>query len=197
MFDDLRGEARRIAVGARRIRGRQIRRAVARAVEGAPPRRGPGPGRAQIDSVNVLARAHYLPLFARLGAYDRARASTRSPGVRARALQYWCHQASLAPVELYPWFRFRMERARKGVGTWGRIALREGEARLPPGRAARDRDARGPLAASELSTAKKTTTGWWGWSEAKHAVERSSGRAVSRSRRGGAPSSASTICPSV
>lgn len=125
----------------------------------------------QIDSVNVLARAHYLPLFARLGAYDRSRLDALAWGGRAALFEYWCHQASLAPVELYPLFRFRMERARRGVGTWGRIARFAKEKRAYLRAVLREIEARGPLAASELSTAKKTATGWWEWSEAKHAVE--------------------------
>ena len=164
-------EARRIAVGAQGFED----------ARSDVPSRGPskarllaavrGLGVLQIDSVNVLARAHYLPLFARLGAYDRARLDALAWGARPALFEYWCHQASLAPVELYPWFRFRMDRARKGVGTWGRIARFAKEKPAYLRAVLREIETRGPLAASELSTAKKTATGWWEWSEAKHAVE--------------------------
>jgi hypothetical protein len=143
-------------------------------------------GLLQLDSVNVLVRSHYLPLFSRLGPYDTTaldRASHRGP----RALfEYWGHEASLIPVEHQPLFRWRMDEARNGKGVWG-----------GPSRIARDkpdfvravldeiRD-RGPLGAGELSQGGKSSGAWWGWSEGKRAVEYLfwTGQLTSAGRRG-------------
>jgi hypothetical protein len=78
-------------------------------------------GLLQLDSVNVLCRSHYLPVFARLGPYPRElldrlavhAGSERPPRADAerRALfEYWGHEASLLPVALQPLLRWRMER---------------------------------------------------------------------------------------
>src|SRR5947209_11666540 len=61
----------------------------------------------QIDSVNVLVRAHYVPAFARLGPY--AMADLDALTYRRRELfEYWGHAACLLPVTLYPLLRYRM-----------------------------------------------------------------------------------------
>src|SRR4051812_9650049 len=68
-------------------------------------------GVVQIDSVNVLARSHYLPAWSRLGAYEVEkldRLAYRSP---RRLFEYWGHEASLLPIELWPLFQWRMKRA--------------------------------------------------------------------------------------
>jgi len=65
----------------------------------------------QIDSVSVVARAQYLPVFSRLGPYDDGlldRAVGRSP---RRLFEYWGHAASMIDVQLEPALRFRMARA--------------------------------------------------------------------------------------
>jgi len=62
----------------------------------------------QIDSVNVLARAHYMPLFSRMGPYDPGllhRAAERPP---RKIVEYWAHVAAFMPVELWPHMRHRM-----------------------------------------------------------------------------------------
>ncbi|WOC14435.1 winged helix-turn-helix domain-containing protein [Gordonia sp. MP11Mi] len=72
----------------------------------------------QMDSVNILARAHYLPAFSRLGPYDDIlldtaawRETARSPRLLA---EYWAHEAALVPVDDWPLFGWRMDEYRGG-----------------------------------------------------------------------------------
>ncbi|MBO0811182.1 MAG: YcaQ family DNA glycosylase [Microlunatus sp.] len=63
----------------------------------------------QIDTINIVARAHYLPLYSRLGPYDTAlldRALEKNP---RRLFEYWGHAASVIDMSLQPALRFRMQ----------------------------------------------------------------------------------------
>ena len=69
----------------------------------------------QIDSVNVLVRSHYMPLYSRLGAYSHATLDERSFGQKKRAMfECWAHEASLLPLELHPLMRWRMAQGAGG-----------------------------------------------------------------------------------
>jgi uncharacterized protein len=124
----------------------------------------------QIDSVNVLVRSHYLPTFSRLGPYDAELLERAAYGRDRFLFEYWGHEASLLPLEVHPFLRWRMERAWRGVGTWGRIARAVLD---EPGMLERLRDTiaeRGPLAASGFDGARGKGS-WWGWSDVKIGLE--------------------------
>jgi uncharacterized protein YcaQ len=128
-------------------------------------------GLLQMDSVNVLMRAHYLPLYSRLGAYPTAlldRAAYRRP---RELFEYWGHEASLIPVELQPAMRWRMARAHDQA--WGgmrRIAEEQPDLVAWVLDEVRDN---GPLTAAEIEhDAPRQKVGWgWNWSEVKRALE--------------------------
>jgi uncharacterized protein YcaQ len=128
-------------------------------------------GVVQIDSVNVVSRTHYLPAFSRLGAYPREMLEDLAWARKRPLFEYWAHEASLLPLSAQPLFRWRMEDARAGVGTWKGIARFLRERRDFLDRVLDEIAARGPLSASELEMGHKGEGGWWGWSEAKRAVE--------------------------
>ncbi len=82
----------------------------------------------QLDSVNILARAHYLPTFSRVGAYDTTildRAAWRSTARAPRFLvEYWAHEAALVPVDDWPLFGWRMQEFAEGRYRYTREVLR-------------------------------------------------------------------------
>ena len=141
----------------------------------------------QIDSVNVLTRAHYLPAFSRLGSYDRVLLERDAWGPRRqrRMFEYWAHEASLLPLDLHPALRWRMERADRGeIGYQG--LRRFANERRAEAQAVLDRIcAEGPLAAADLENGP-SRSGWWEWSDTKHALEWLfwSGKITTATRRG-------------
>ncbi|MDP9781190.1 winged helix-turn-helix domain-containing protein [Pseudomonas fluorescens] len=127
----------------------------------------------QIDSVNALVRSHYLPLFSRLGHYNRdlLDQAAWSQGRRRTLFEYWGHEASLLPMSMYPLMRWRMDRASRGEGIYQQLA-RFGQERQDVIRrvlaAVREQ---GALGAGSLSTRQEKAGPWWDWSAEKHALE--------------------------
>jgi hypothetical protein len=162
------GEARRIALAAQGLAGPRPEGELGRARLVKTLDRL---GVVQIDSVNVLSRTHYLPFFSRLGAYPRELLDQAAWGRPRRMAEYWGHEAALIPMERLPLFRWRMEDARAGVGTWKHVAKFLRERRDLIDRALEEVRDRGPISAAELEVGERGEGGWWGWSEAKQALE--------------------------
>lgn len=161
-------EARRITLAAQGFGGRRPERATAAHLRRTLERLG----LFQIDSVNVLARAHYLPAFSRLGSYDRGLLERDAWGSKRqrRLFEYWAHEASLLPLDLHPLLRWRMARAERGeIGYQG--LKRFAAERRAEAQAVLDRiTAEGPLAAADFENGS-SKSGWWEWSHTKHALE--------------------------
>lgn len=160
-------QAKQIALAAQGFRSRPERapskRRLVRQIEDL--------GVIQIDSVNVVSRTHYLPLFSRLGAYRRSDLEEIAWGKKQPTFEYWGHEASLLPLELYPYFQWRMADARAGQGVWKGVAKFLAEQKDMVDFALNQIDKRGALSASEIEVGEKGVGGWWEWSDAKRAVE--------------------------
>lgn len=172
-------EARRIALRAQGLLGAPDRRAGVRGVLRHL-------GAVQLDTISVLARSHELIPYARLGAVGRTtvedaywKPTPGAPDARPHAFEYWSHAACILPIEEWPHFAFR-RRAYRNRPHWHHT--------LPEGtydQVIKQLRTEGPLTATELGGAKKTSE-WWDWSGTKVAVERAlmHGEVVCVERRG-------------
>ncbi|WP_223473085.1 MULTISPECIES: winged helix-turn-helix domain-containing protein [unclassified Pseudomonas] len=127
----------------------------------------------QIDSVNALVRSHYLPLFSRLGHYNRdlLDQAAWSQGRRRTLFEYWGHEASLLPMSMYPLMRWRMNRASGGEGIYQQLARFGQERQDVIRRVLASVQEQGALGAGSLSTRQEKAGPWWDWSAEKHALE--------------------------
>ncbi|HYH35296.1 MAG TPA: crosslink repair DNA glycosylase YcaQ family protein [Nocardioides sp.] len=125
----------------------------------------------QVDSVNVLARAHLMPLYSRMGPYDPALLDRAASGrERRRLVEYWAHVQALMPVDLWPVMHFRREHYRSQRGKWGFTA----DPGLEPSVLAAVRE-RGPVTARDLDaefSGPRTREHWgWNWSDARKVLD--------------------------
>jgi len=143
-------------------------------------------GVVQIDSVNVVARTHYLPGFSRLGAYPREALEAEAWGARRGLFEYWGHEASLLPVESQPLLRWRMARAQAGEGVWGGVARFGRERADYVAEVLREIERRGPVTGGDFAEGPRGAPGWWSWSDGKRALEWLfwAGLITTRTRRG-------------
>ncbi len=130
----------------------------------------------QLDSVSVAVRAHYAPVFSRLGTYDRDMLDRAAWSHSARSprllVEYWAHEAALMAVEDWPLLRWRMREYRDG--RWGREIVRMNP-RLAADIVAAVAEL-GPATAGQIEThlegAPRRRKGpWWDRSETKWVAE--------------------------
>ena len=126
----------------------------------------------QIDSVNVLVRSHYLPIFSRLGEYDRSVLDKRTlESTNRHVFECWSHEASLVPMELHPLMRWRMDRARAGNGTYRSMNQFAKDQKPFLKKTLEHIRKNGPTGASAIPGSGKGEGGWWGWSKGKMTME--------------------------
>ncbi len=129
-------------------------------------------GLLQLDSVNVLERSHYLPVFARLGSYDKALLDRLTFARRGPYREYWAHEAALIPLGDWPLFRFRMQDYRDYFDRAGDPWLTAHADTLAWLRA--ELAEKGPLPASKIErdASAPRRGSWWDWDEVKRGLER-------------------------
>ncbi len=125
-------------------------------------------GGLQLDSINVLDRAHYLTVWSRFGPYDRARLDRLVYG-RRLLFEYWAHAACLVPTSTLPWWRRAMLDYRlrdTGWSSW----LRRNAKVVSAVKAAVQ--ANGPMGNSDFDGGRPSggRGGWWDWRPVQHAL---------------------------
>ena len=127
-------------------------------------------GLLQLDSVNVFERSHYLPLFARLGAYDKAGLDRLTFARSGRYIEYWAHEAAIIPVDTWPLMRWRMQHFRTRAETDAEHWAHANRSMIQWLRA--ELAEKGPLPASAVEHDLNKRSGpWWGWSDVKTGLE--------------------------
>lgn len=158
------GQARRIALAAQgfadpshaRVSMRTFQRALART------------GVLQVDSVNVLQRAHFMPLYSRIGGYDTDLLTRASSGPNRTLVEFWAHMQAYMPVELWPVMEHRREHFRQRQHKWWKDVphhLRDDllvELRDRGASTARALDVEGPRAKEHWG---------WNWSDARKVLD--------------------------
>lgn len=113
----------------------------------------------QVDSVNVLQRAHFMPLYSRMGPYDVELLARAAAGPQRRVVEFWAHVQAFMPVDLWPVMQHRMQFHRARRGKW--FSVSEDDA-LEAALLAEIAD-RGASTARELDDGLPRNKDHWGW----------------------------------
>lgn len=158
-------QARRIALAAQGFTRARPASVSARHVHRAMERLGV----LQIDSVNVFARSHYMPLFSRLGSYDPALLDRVFLSRTTHYVEYLAHEATFIPIEDWPLWRFRMDDFRR---RWSTEDSWTSQNARTLGWVQDELRARGPLRPADLrDDAPRERGTWWDWDDVKLALE--------------------------
>ena len=121
-------------------------------------------GGVQVDAVNVMARAHLMTFFSRVGPYDvNVLNKLWSPG--GGLVEYWMHGTSLMRYDTWPLFAWRMRADRKRHG----VDAKESAKALAA--LQQEVDMRGEVTAAELEVRTKKKEPWWDWTPTKSRLE--------------------------
>src|SRR5213592_3868837 len=125
-------------------------------------------GGIQMDSINVLERAHYLTVWSRFGSYDRARLD-RLVYERRLLFEYWAHAACLVPTTTLPWWRRAMLDYRVRHTGWSNWLRRNAKV-LSLVKASVQ--ANGPMGNADVEGRRPAggRRGWWDWKPIQHAL---------------------------
>jgi len=127
-------------------------------------------GMLQIDSVNVFERAHYMPLFSRLGNYDKTELDSLTGKKNPTLIEYWAHQASFIKTTDFPLFDWRMQWYRDRASKKDSF---ENQNRKLVNWIKAELAANGPMTSGDFEHEENVRQGsWWGWSNVKRALER-------------------------
>ena len=118
----------------------------------------------QIDSINVVERAHHHVLYNRIADYQTSLLDTAM--ANQEIFEYWSHAAAYLPIADYRFSLWQKNALKQGGKHWfepEHKVMREVKAKII---------AEGPLKASHFAnTSTAANTGWWDWKPAKRALE--------------------------
>ncbi len=125
----------------------------------------------QIDTLQMVHRAHYLTLWSRLGAYDIQDFDALSSPADRRLYEYWGHAASFMPLDYFRYSVPFMKKRQMDPTRWTLDWLtREGSPEAIA--VVRERITReGALRSADFADPNHRGGPWWDWKPAKHALE--------------------------
>lgn len=117
-------------------------------------------GLVQLDSVQAICRSHYLVFFSRLGKYDQLKLDNWI-WHSGEIFESWAHEASILPVGLEPFVRWKKNRARKGETWKGLYELANSQEKYVDDVMRQVSSAPSAIRASELTEPRNRSGPWW------------------------------------
>ncbi len=125
-------------------------------------------GLLQLDSINVVARSHYLVMLARAGLYERAALDNLLDS--GFLFETWAHAASQIPSADYPYFNAYIQQKQLKETKW-HIERLGAESAAVIAQVLETIRERGPMASKDFDSPRQNAGGWWNWKPAKIALE--------------------------
>ncbi len=129
-------------------------------------------GFVQIDTINVIERAHHLTLLTRLDSYKHQHLAHLLENERT-LFEHWTHDASAIPTKWFSHWKPRFERFREKIrrNKWWQERIGEQPDKVID-RVRRRIATEGAVRSSDFEhKTAKSSSAWWGWKPEKAALE--------------------------